>query len=384
MTKGSEAINYELFDGASPVQGVAGKAERQPKRRMERIIAFPTELARNVPRETAEEGRLRDELRRVREELVVERQSLFREAGQKGVRETMEGASVTPTAVEVTPERTQASVETTVNRGDPPAPERTQVRAEPQADARAAVLPIPALAALVAIGVGCMLMSIINTNAFLRASGKSAGIALGTAALIAGFAALAFYAGAVGVRTRRYAAALCFPLAGVIIGFSVFSTIAVSYEQMQARATASVEAVEYAEQTVALLAVNTEDKVAASADADRLAAGLQGLRETAAYWRDKSWAKYDAAQARIDELETRLTAAQTRLAGLRAEERTLHERGVAAAQMRVQSVYTFLAGVLGVPAAFIQFVIFCIPAVFFDVASPLLLGLALAFTRRRR
>jgi hypothetical protein len=229
-----------------------------------------------------------------------------------------------------------------------------------------------------------MLMSIINTNAFLRASGKSAGIALGTAALIAGFAALAFYAGAAGVRARRWAAALCFPLACVIIGFSVFSTIAVSYEQMQARATASMEATEYAGQTAALFVVNAEDKATAGAEAERLVAGLQDLRETAAYWRDKSWTKYDAAQARIDELETRLAAAQTRLAELRAEERTLHDRGVAVAQARVQSVYTFLAGVLGIPAAFIQFVVFCIPAVFFDVASPLLLGLALAFTRKRR
>jgi hypothetical protein len=379
MTKGSEAINYELFDGASPAQGVSGKAERQTKRRAERIITFPAELARNAPRETAEEVRLRNELRRAREELIVERQSLFRDTGLDGVCETVAGVKVAPAT-----EQVQAGMGTTVNRGTQPTPERTQARAEPKADARTAVLPLPALAALVAIGAGCMLMSIINTNAFLRASGKSAGIALGTAALIAGFAALAFYAGTAGVRARRYAAALCFPLAGIIIGFSVFSTIAVSYEQMKARETASTEAMEYAEQTAALLAVNAEDKVVAGAEAERLADGLPGLRETAAYWRDKSWAKYDAAQARIDELETRLAAAQTRLAGLRAEERTLHERGVEATQTRVRSVYTFLADVFGVPAAFTQFVVFCIPAVFFDVASPLLLGLALAFTRKRR
>jgi hypothetical protein len=378
MTKGLGAINYELFDGASPAQGVSGKAERQTKRRTKRIITFPAELARNAPRETAEEARLRNELRRAREELLEERQSLFRDTGLEGVCETVAGAEVAPT-----PEQVQAEVETSINMAAQPPHERTQAGAKLQADASAAVLPIPALAALVAIGAGCMLMSIINTNAFLRASGKSAGIALGTAVLIAGFAALAFYTGAAGIRARRWVAALCFPLDSVIIGFSVFSTIAVSYEQMKARETTSAEAVEYTGQTAALLAVNAEDKVAAGAEADRLADRLQGLRETAAYWRDKSWAKYDAAQAQIDESETRLAQAQTRLAGLRAEERTLRERGVEAVQVRVRSVYTFLADLLGIPAAFIQFVIFCIPAVFFDVASPLLLGLTLVFTRKR-
>jgi hypothetical protein len=317
----------------------------------------------------------------VREELITERRSLFREGGQAGVSGTMAGVSGAPVEAE-------AGVETTVNKAAQPSHERTQAGAEPEAGAEAsvsaAVLPAPALAALVAIGAGCMLMSIINTEAFLRASGKSAGIALGTAALIAGFAALAFYAGAAGIRAHRWVSALCFPLAGIIIGFSVFSTIAVSYEQMKAREAASTEALEYAGQTAALLAVNAEDKIAAGAEAARLATGLQGLRETAAYWRDKSWVKYDAAQARIDESETRLAAAQTRLAGLRAEERTLHARGVEAVQARVRSVYTFLADLLGVPAAFIQFVILCIPAVFFDVASPLLLGLSLVFTRKRR
>jgi hypothetical protein len=316
----------------------------------------------------------------VREELITERRSLFREGGQAGVSGTMAGVSGAPVEAE-------AGVETTVNEAAQPPHERTQAGAEPEAGAEASVsavvLPAPALAALTVIGAGCMLMSIINTDAFLRASGKSAGIALGTAALIAGFAALAFYAGAAGVRAHRWVSALCFPLAGVIIGFSVFSTIAVSYEQMKAREAASTEALEYAGQTAALLAVNAEDKVAAGAEAARLADGLQGLRETAAYWRDKSWAKYDAAQARIDENEMRLAAAQTRLAGLRAEERTLRARGVEAVQARVRSVYTFLADLLGVPAAFIQFVILCIPAVFFDIASPLLLGLSLTFTRKR-
>jgi hypothetical protein len=119
-------------------------------------------------------------------------------------------------------------------------------------------------------------------------------------------------------------------------------------------------------------------------EVDRLADGLQGLRETAVYWRGKSWAKYDAAQARIDESETRLTQVQARFAGLRAEERTLHACGIEVVQAHVRSVYTFLADLLGVPAAFIQFVILCILAVFFDVASPLLLGLALTLTRKRR
>jgi hypothetical protein len=226
-----------------------------------------------------------------------------------------------------------------------------------------------------AIGLGCFVMSLYNTFTFLVAAGKPFSIALATAALTTGFSAVAF-----SLPQRRV---LFFPLALLIIGFSIFCTIAVSYEQLKARDLANRAAADFVSQTESLRALNAREVDGVTADIQRLDAEHAGVRTAAAYWQDKSWRRYDDAQRESADLERRISLLQERKIALLQEARQLLNRAVGVEQTRAQTIYAFIHGVARIDEALVRFIIFCIPAVFFDIASPLLIGLMFSFLKTR-
>jgi hypothetical protein len=236
----------------------------------------------------------------------------------------------------------------------PPAPPRKPI----------ALVPLVALIAL-----GCFALSAVNTLLFLLQSGKPLPLAAATAVLTTAFSGSAFHFG------KTYRNPLCYTLAGCIIAFSVFASIAVSYDQLKAQELTSAPALEYLQETATLRAVNAQELETTQAEITRLTVRIADLHRQAAYWQDKSWNRYDTTRADLSAVEARITDLQVQTTALQAEAKRIASRDSTSAQLRGNTVYAFVATITGVDENLLRFLIFCIPAVFFDLASPLMLAL---------
>jgi hypothetical protein len=98
------------------------------------------------------------------------------------------------------------------------------------------------------------------------------------------------------------------------------------------------------------------------------------LTEEAAYWRDKNWAYFDGFQKNIQTLYGR----EAELNNYILQAPAPIETGTGAGT--VFAAFEPIADFLGITTAFLRLIIFIIPAVFFDAASPLLFA---NFFRRR-
>ncbi|MDR2193850.1 MAG: hypothetical protein LBP19_05205 [Treponema sp.] len=242
--------------------------------------------------------------------------------------------------------------------------------------ARAGMPPLVILAAC--IGSGCFVMSVINTFLFLSGSGKSFMLSFATAALTAAFSASAFTLG----KTRGLRRFLFFIMACVIIAFSVFSTVAVSYEQLKTVDLRSQSSLDFVRQTEALAEINFNEKAELNAEIQRLAGQLTELRAQADYWRNKSWDRYDAMIASAADTQRRIDALRERSLALGREARQITARHSETEKARGDTVYAFMRAIIGIDENIIRFIIFCIPAVFFDIASPLMLGILFNFLKK--
>ena len=319
------ALNYELF--------ADGPGEKPALRARPAVVSFPAERARGAPKSTVEEVKLRQELRRAREALMEER------ARHAALLQDMFNPVREPPALVMETERGEAAPVTDRERGEAASVTDT-ARGKRRRDWARGVFG--------ALGCGCLLMSIYHTATFLLFGGKSPLIAGLPAVLTAMFSATAFYGGNRALRRRAYSGLLLYPLALLIIAFSIFSTIAVSFEQLKEREAQSVEAQELAVQTAELLASNTHERADLEREAERLIAGLPALREEEEYWRDKSRTKHDRAGERIAGSEARIAEIKGRESWLMEEARALSARGVESAHARGRTIYAFMADVSGI------------------------------------
>jgi ABC-type multidrug transport system fused ATPase/permease subunit len=234
-------------------------------------------------------------------------------------------------------------------------------------------LSIPAFAALGVIafvGVGCLVRSAINTTTFLSLSGQGSGLSAFTGIMLALYSAVAFSLGLVAVKMKIWAGALCIPVAAFVVLFSVFSSVSVAYTQMQKATVSAKMSVDYLAETERLKALNDKESEIVGADIERLTAESE-------YWKSKSWAKHEEA-------ERELTIARQRRGGLLQERRTLEGRGVKSVEAQGNTSYAFLAKMFGVSEDGVRMWAMSVPAVFYDVVSPLVLSLVIAFLRRRK
>jgi hypothetical protein len=231
------------------------------------------------------------------------------------------------------------------------------------------------LAAL--IGSGCFIMSVINTFLFLSGSGKSFILSFASSSLTAAFSASAFAIG----RTQGLRRFIFSALALIIIAFSVFSTIAVSYDQLKTADLRSQSSLDFVRETEELTEINAAEKLEIAAEINRLSDGLTRLNEQAEYWKNKSWDRYDAVIKSAEDTRKRIDELQERSAALSREARRIAARNSGTEKLRSDSVYSFFSSITGIDENIFRFIIFCIPAVFFDIASPLMLGVLFNFLR---
>jgi hypothetical protein len=219
---------------------------------------------------------------------------------------------------------------------------RRRRRTEPKPDALGGVL--------LAVGVGCLIMSMRNSWLYLTGAGFTPAAAFATALITACFTASAF-----SIKSAPVKALAC-----LVVGFSIFSTFSVYYSHYDKEAARTARLGSAGAEREARL---EEARRARDAAGER-AAALAGEAE---YWRDKSWARYDAAQAGIAELYSQERALTEFILSPAAP---VAEAGAEAGA--VFAAFEPMAAFLGVTAEFLRLIIFIIPAVFFDLASPLL------------
>jgi hypothetical protein len=98
------------------------------------------------------------------------------------------------------------------------------------------------------------------------------------------------------------------------------------------------------------------------------------------YFRTQSW-------RRADSLQDLLNASYQRLSALRTEEADLIRetpQAILEETTKQETVYTFMARLFKVSVDFVQFIVYVIPAVFFDVISPFALSVVLLLEDTRR
>jgi hypothetical protein len=177
------------------------------------------------------------------------------------------------------------------------------------------------------IACGCFTLSAINTYLFLLQSGKPLPLAVLTAVLTTAFSGAAFHFG------KTYRNPLCYALTAGIIAFSVFVSIAVSYDHLKTQELTSATAREYLQETATLRAVNAQELETTRAEITRLTQRIADLHSQADYWKSRSWNCYDAAQAGVAAVEARINDLQAWTTALQAEAKHIATRDSTTAQV---------------------------------------------------
>lgn len=233
---------------------------------------------------------------------------------------------------------------------------------------------------MAAVGLGSAVMSAYHTAVFLMQGGKPPWTAVMTAGMLILFSGTAFTAarhffkeGGAG----RIVGAL-FVAAGVVVtSYSVFSTLSVNFVQFKARDdTAAEEAAAGNEALAAHRRILAENQ----AELDEAARELERLEAEAAYWREKSWQRYDGHQAALTALREKRDAARNERKALEAAAPALAETAAASRD----TVYGFLARLAGLPEDAVRFFVYAAPACLYDVLAPFALSVVLLFMERRR
>jgi hypothetical protein len=208
------------------------------------------------------------------------------------------------------------------------------------------------IALICASGIAAAGMSIYHGYNYLLSVGKPSWVAMITAVVMVIFSSTIF---SFPFRGNRFFGYALRGLGIATIGFSIFSTIATNYNQFSIRE----------EKEAASMRMNEAKQVELEALHVQLA-GLEkqidDLKQEAAYWKNISWARRDAADA----------ALQAAYAERSSLWQKIYATGEAAYQVaETKTIFTYLAGIFHIRKALLEFILFCIPAVFYDLLAAL-------------
>lgn len=214
---------------------------------------------------------------------------------------------------------------------------------------------------MIFIAVGSACMSIYHAAAFLINGGKPFLIASLTAVFIVMFASLGFTAARYFSEKKGFAKVLALPfvfITCILICYIAFSTTSVSFEQFrdeEANKTANVQ------KEIGSLELYTEVQ--------------KNVAETEKYIRTLEKNKIDSMTKEAFARQQRmLSSEREKLQKLREKAYGLKEKAgggsIADKKQSITSVYDFLTEVFGVNSRLLRFIIYVIPAVFYDVVAP--------------
>lgn len=233
---------------------------------------------------------------------------------------------------------------------------------------------------MVAVGIGSAIMSAYHTSAFLIFGGKPRWTAILTGTMLILFSGTAFTAARYFLREAglQKSFGFLFVIAGfAVISYSIFSTVTVNFNQFKwVDDEKAVVAVEDSEALAAHERLLQENREAL----DEISARITRLEEGAEHWKTLSWRRYDDFQAQLLEAQERRTALRNRRIELESSRPEL----VAQAESSQETVYTFLARLLGLKEDVARFFVYVIPACLYDVLAPFALSVVLLLIDKRR
>lgn len=236
------------------------------------------------------------------------------------------------------------------------------------------------LVVMVIVGVGSAIMSAYHTTAFLIQGGKPAWTAVITGTMLILFSGTAFTAARYFLQEKglQRSFGFLFIIAGfIVIAYSVFSTVTVNFNHF--KWVDDVKTFVVVEDNEALVA--HEKVLARNQEAlDDIAGTLARLEMESEYWRNQSWRRYDEVQARIVVLQEERRELRNNRIHLEASRPQLVTQ---AAQSR-ETVYSFLARMMGLPEDTARFFVYVVPACLYDILAPFALSVVLLLIDRRR
>jgi hypothetical protein len=233
-------------------------------------------------------------------------------------------------------------------------------------------------AATLLVGLGGGVMSAYHTATFLVEGGKPAWTGWTTGIIMILFSTTSF------TLARILANKLSFLVAAVgaiVVAFSMFSTVTVNFNQFRARD----EAVEAAAlESDEALASRRRALELSQAELDENAAELGRLEAEAEYWKDKSWARHDSFSELASSARLRRRELLDRRRELESSAPALAEQ--AASERSANTVYALLSRLFRAREDAVRFAAYAAPSLFYDLAAPLALSVALFLEddRRRR
>jgi len=252
-------------------------------------------------------------------------------------------------------------------------------------------------------------MSIYHTDMFLIESGKSRLMSIIAAVAMVTFSATAYTAArhvaqdhGIGLFMRVFFSLFLVVCGTSTILFSVFSTINVSYEQFDARQKETTSTVLATDITVSSSNARLDDKQKQLTNADievadytRDVANFYALMSkpvpTSAIEGDPAvqiaMNEKVAASRNYSRSQTKLEQARAKRDKLYADKEalaTMKESAVTTAVALQKSAYSMVATKLGATEETIKFIVYVIPAVFFDIIAPFAIAIVLLLKDRRK
>jgi len=211
------------------------------------------------------------------------------------------------------------------------------------------------------IAVGSALMSIYHASAFLINGGKPFIISVLTAIFIVMFASTGFTAARYFSEKRGFAKVFALPfilITCILICYIAFSTTSVSFEQFRDEEAGKVAGVQ---REIGSLELYNEVQ--------------KNVAETEKYIRTLEKNKQDEMTKQAFARHQRmLSSEREKLQKLRERSYDLKEKSgggsIADKKQAITSVYEFLTELFGINSRVLRFIIYVIPAVFYDVVAP--------------
>jgi cation transport ATPase len=235
----------------------------------------------------------------------------------------------------------------------------------------------PVMAVMTLVGIGSAIMSAYHTSMFLYQGGKPAWTAIMTGTMLILFSGTAFTAARYFKGIQNVISGL-FIIAGfAVIAYSIFSTVTVNYNQFKwVDDTKITTAVEGNEQLAAHERLLTDTRDALVEVGERIIR----LESEADYWKTQSWRRYDEFQSQLVSAQQERSALRQRLIELE----TVKPELITLAGKSQETIYSFLARLLGLPEDIARFFVYVVPACLYDILAPFALSVVLLLADRRK
>jgi len=327
-------------------------------------------------------------------ETSTEKEKIPEKSTEKSIEKSTEPVPA-PNSKETTlAEATQALLENAVSYNPtksepmPESPQETQKKKESKVEEQKNEAPrvyvfssvFLVMIVMIAVGVGSAIMSAYHTSAFLIFGGKPTWTAILTGTMLILFSGTAFTAARHFLQEKglQKIFGFMFIAAGfAVIVYSIFSTVTVNFNQFKWRddekAVVAVTGNEALASHNRLLQENREAL-------DEANAKIVKIETDAEYWKTMSWKRYDEMQKQLADAYEDRAILRNRRIELEASKPEL----IAQAENSQETVYTFLARLLGLKEDVARFFVYVIPACLYDVLAPFALSVVLLLMDKRR